>query len=237
MSDIDPIAILQEARQQVSQGAYEPALKAYRWFHDHALEHDPSLNGIRRSFALRYWMELGTLYPPARTELESIRDSKASALESGLNDPKWFRDVSAINEILGEPEKTGSLFSIIADQDPSLARQCFPAARGSLVITKRYSLARRFIGSPEQMLSKWLGRINRNVSQACINQTSSSGLIETAELEIYVEDVQQLFAILAGVGEVQEFEHLRSVAIEGVLDPVIRDWVREKLSGASLETS
>jgi hypothetical protein len=67
MGDVDPSQVLREAGDLVRRGAHAEALKKYRWFHENALAHDPDMRGVRRSFALRYWAQLGDIYPPART--------------------------------------------------------------------------------------------------------------------------------------------------------------------------
>ncbi|MDX1982468.1 MAG: hypothetical protein SFV51_19490, partial [Bryobacteraceae bacterium] len=61
----DPRQILAGARLDARQGDYAEALQKYLWFHHHALEHDMALSGVRLSYALNEWWELGKAYPPA----------------------------------------------------------------------------------------------------------------------------------------------------------------------------
>jgi len=37
------------------QGKNEEALERFLWFHDHALEHDPAMHGVRLPYALSSW--------------------------------------------------------------------------------------------------------------------------------------------------------------------------------------
>ena len=66
----DPEAILQEIREDVKNRRYEVALSKTLWFHENALALRPSLSGVRLSFALSYWLELGEVYPPALEEMK-----------------------------------------------------------------------------------------------------------------------------------------------------------------------
>src|SRR5258705_11073209 len=98
MMNIDPSQVFREARNLDKMGAYAEALEKHLWFHENALVHDPSLYGVRLSFALRHWVKLGDLYPPARAALESVRDVKTIALREGSLDRELFQDVASINE-------------------------------------------------------------------------------------------------------------------------------------------
>lgn len=229
MTNVDPMQVLREARDQASHGEYVEALTKYRWFHDEALTHDPDVYGVRRSFALRYWKELGDIYPPARAELELVRDEKAKALREGSSDRELFDDVSAINEMLGQVERTSSLFAEIAERDEGFARRCFPSARPALVHTRDYSRARAFIRSPQETVERLAGRLNRNIADSSPADTHSSTLLQNAEVENYIEDVQNLLEILNGVGETDEAQRLRLIASESLHSADIRAQVKEQL--------
>jgi len=229
MTDRDPSEVLKDARKLVECGQYDEALKEYRWFHESALAPDPVLRGVRLSFALSYWVQLGDVYPPARAELESIRDAKDTALRDGSQDRELFDDVSAINEKLGQVERTSSLFAEIAKGDREFARRCFPLARAALVHTRDYSLARAFIRSPLEALVRLAGRLNRSIADTPTEATPSSIMRQKADVENYIEDVQHLIEILAGVGEADEAERLRILAIESIVSPAIRHDVDARL--------
>jgi hypothetical protein len=55
---INPHNRLRAARQALTRGHYKDALEGFLSFHQHALEHDPGLSGVRVSFALSSWSEL-----------------------------------------------------------------------------------------------------------------------------------------------------------------------------------
>src|SRR5689334_15054207 len=55
--------VLERARNARLAGKYEDALRDHLWFHEHALEEDPTLAGVRLSFALRDWIYLAEQFP------------------------------------------------------------------------------------------------------------------------------------------------------------------------------
>ena len=67
-SNPNPDKILREAQDDARAGRYPDALAKHVWFHENALTYAPAMYGVRLSFALSYWVNLGNLYPPARTK-------------------------------------------------------------------------------------------------------------------------------------------------------------------------
>src|SRR5712691_4761867 len=53
----DPLQTLRDARDAARRGAHAEALEKYLWFHHHALEHRPSLTGVRLSYAISEWVQ------------------------------------------------------------------------------------------------------------------------------------------------------------------------------------
>jgi len=55
----DPEKVLARARSYRLSGQFEKALQDHIWFHENALKHKPALYGVRLSFALQEWVNLG----------------------------------------------------------------------------------------------------------------------------------------------------------------------------------
>ena len=68
--------IRQEANDLMAKGNYEDALQRHLWYHNHALEYDAAQTGVRLSFWLSDWVELGRRYPKARQALLEVRALK-----------------------------------------------------------------------------------------------------------------------------------------------------------------
>src|SRR2546426_6861906 len=112
---------LDEARRLARQGKFEQALQKHIWIHDHVLEANPSYYGVRLSFALADWIDLGKKYPKALEALKAIRDKKTSRLMAGEDDRVVFHDVQSINQYLGESKATVELFKQIQARQPEFA--------------------------------------------------------------------------------------------------------------------
>ena len=145
---------LNSARQATVEGRYEDALAEFVWFHDHALEEDAALYGVRLSFALAYWMELAEVYPIAKQVLIETRDRKATALIHGEGNRDTFHDVDSINEALGCSAHTYTLFVQLTSSNPSLAESCSKSALPAIVYAGDFALASRYLPEPESSIEE-----------------------------------------------------------------------------------
>ena len=144
----DPKQILDEAQNDFREQRYEDALAKHVWFHNHALKYQPSkMYGVRLSFALSYWKQLGDVYPPARKTFIKLRDNKTDLLEQGKGNRNLFHDVMALNRALGEDNKTVDLFRKLDQDQKDMASQCWTTAKRIVVKAKAYDLARKYMGS------------------------------------------------------------------------------------------
>lgn len=227
MSDIDPREVLRDARQCVKSRDYAAALEKYIWFHDHALDVDRSFVGVRLSYAVSEWADLGEHYPPALTALEDVRDSKTSTLMKGDGDSSLFHDVMAINRALGQAERTRDLFKIIAETNRGLAEKCFPAALQSLVSTKEWSLARSFIPDAQSEIDRFAMPFKSALRST---PSGSKEMKEDIFVRIYVKNIGLILQVLTGTGDESEARRTRQYAIDCVTDEQVRDLVIQRLS-------
>lgn len=145
---------LNDTHTLVHEAKYQEALDRYIWFHDHALEHERSMHGVRLSFALMYWNKLGEKYPPALAAFKKVRDDKAQLLVDGKGSYDLFVDVHALNRELGEDSKTIVLFKGLDQNQPTLAKKCWNIADDIIIKSEEYDLARKYIGDPVQEFGK-----------------------------------------------------------------------------------
>ncbi|MGD9873045.1 MAG: hypothetical protein AB7T27_02125 [Kiritimatiellia bacterium] len=155
---------LTETQEMVREGKHEEALQRFIWFHDHALEHEPAMYGVRLSFALGYWKALGDVYPPAKLALVETRDRKENILLEGGGSPLLFHDVVALNRTLAEQEKTVSLFDTLDQKEPQTAKLYWEAAKDAVIAAKRYDLARKYIGNPVREFTKVKAMYDHNTT-------------------------------------------------------------------------
>lgn len=124
--------ILNEAKQKMSQGQYEEAMQRYIWYHNHS-KSDPSQVGVRNSFALSDWVELGRRYPKARQALIEIRDADAGEFSQGRGYFDLFMELAAINRYLGQEDATVAVFKGLVAHDKALAQQCYSLIEPQLI--------------------------------------------------------------------------------------------------------
>lgn len=153
----DPDRILTEAREDAAAGRYEDALAKHVWFHENALKYAPAMYGVRLSFALGYWAELGANYPPALQKLRAIRDTAGEELRNsadvvgppsdcgGPEVLRVFSDFSAINKTLGDDAKTSGLFIWLDSNRPRVAAAVYDVAEPALIGGKEYKLCGKYL--------------------------------------------------------------------------------------------
>jgi hypothetical protein len=229
---MDPRDRLQRGQEAAAAGRYEDALRDYIWFHEHALEHRPSLYGVRLSFALWYWIELANDYPEARTALERIRDEKTTRLLNGESNRELFHDVESINERLGKEEATYELFAALEKANPDFAGLCADLAMPAIVNTEDFEMARRYTPSPGDTLRRLSEALNQDIDELERQPPSKAPRVE-AYVQIHVRRVQLLLTILRGTNETREADGLRAQALELIKSPSIRDAVRQRLQSAA----
>ena len=225
MSETDPREVLRQARQLVKSEQYAAALEKYIWFHDHALDVDRALAGVRLSYAILEWVELGEVYPLARKALESVRDAKTESLTQGTYHVSWFHDVASINRAFGQIERTRDLFKTIAAADRSVAEKCFRIALESLVDTKEFALARSFMPDPQKEIELFAMPFKFDHQST----RSDSPEIQEAHVKIYVKKVSRILKVFLEVGEEDVANNLRHYALECVPDAQLRDRIMKRL--------
>jgi len=230
---MDPRARLQRGQEAAAAGRHEDALLDYIWFHEHALEFEPSLYGVRLSFALWYWMELASEYPQARTALKRIRDEKTTRLLNGDTNRDLFHDVESINERLENEEATYELFAALEKAKPDFAAACADLAMPAIVKAEDFEMALRYTPSPEEALRCYSEAFNRDIEELERQPPSTTPRLE-AYVQMHVRRVHLLLRILRGNNQDSEADALRVRALELIESPSVRDSVREGLqSGAA----
>jgi hypothetical protein len=193
----DPDRILHEAEADAKAGRFADALARQLWFHHHALEYDPSLDGVRLVIALPDWFDLGKAYPPAMKALEETRDAAAQQVLDGKGDTlRAFQEMRSINRVLGSDDETVATFVQLDKQAPETAKKVYILAQPALVRAKRYSLCGKYL-RPESdyaELVEWLG-IRRKYAEQQKSSSERKSDQRMAE-QTFLQDVGTLIALL-----------------------------------------
>jgi hypothetical protein len=209
----DPQTVFHDAVALARQGKYEDALQHHLWFHEHALEHNPAFAGVRLSYALAAWVELGANYPPALRALTSVRDDKVKAIADGKGSFEAFHDVAAINEYLKESPRTVALFRAIHQASPELAGPCYRVAEPHLVAQREYAICAFY--NPDALARfeeiRQLFRLNMEIADE--NPALPSGGLREYAATSFLMEVCRLLEILVGVGRREEAERVQALAV------------------------
>ncbi|UGS90726.1 hypothetical protein KOL96_22760 [Ralstonia wenshanensis] len=225
---------LQAARIAAQEGRFPEALGEYVWFHEHALDEQPSLHGVRLSFALGYWLELAEHYPPARAALQSIRDEKTVRLERGEEDWLLFNDVTAINRELGNDEATYDLFVLINKATPAFAARCAKVAMPAILKASDFELARSLVSDPEKSVEHLASRFVEGIERTNRSSTPERQAdITDMKIRIYAEEVGMVVQIVRATDGIERADALVEQAVSLVGNPALQDAVRAALTSHS----
>jgi hypothetical protein len=221
---------LRKARTLALEGQFEEALAEFEWFHENSLIEDPSLRGVRRSFALSYWAELGEQYPPALRALIALRDRNRTSLLAGLHDNKLFADIEAINRYLSDEQATYRLFSFLHENAPAFAIDCFDSAINAIVANHDFRLARSYILEPGAAVSVLLRDFNEAVKNAFqLSDKRHRAIRLQGETRNFVSDVLVLLSVVRNTDGAAESEQLARAALFGVSEETVRRRVGRKI--------
>ncbi len=217
---------LSDTVELVQKGKYEEALKRHLWFHEHALEHEPGMYGVRLSFALSYWKQLGTVYPPAIEAMKKVRDEKTLKMEKGEGRRELFHDVTALNRTLDENGKTVKLFRKLDQEQPALAKACWLMGRDEIFEARAYDLVKKYagnlIGEYEQMKQSF-DEMKSIVAKMKDAETAKANMERR-----FVDDTLQLIEIAVGIDDMEAARQIQSKALGVVYDERLKAAIPEQ---------
>jgi len=225
---IDPIERLVTARELADQGQYDAALQELVWFHDHALEQNPSLYGVRRSYALADWAVLAEVHPPAAEALEAVRERHVAALLAGQGNRDGLLDVISIDHALDQPARTRDLFVQLESVAPALAASCIRVVLPQVIAAGDAELAERLMPDPDETIRQHADYLMDAFRERRKRFTAAPSI--PAEIHNYVQDVNAVLGVFAARGRHAEIRRLRQLASDAIPATTLRREVRASLA-------
>ena len=235
--------ILNSAKNLMDEGSYEEALQHYLWYFNHS-RNDAGQRGVRLSFALSDWIELGRRYPKAKQALIEIRDGDVQKFSEGEGYSELFQEIAGINQYLGDDDATLALFKTIEQRDPQLARQCYFFAENLLVQKGDYETCRKYLGDPqaafERIRQSWQQMKKFEAQNAARSEEQRKHFQEMAKTNSafahlpvfptpppfadnhFVEQARQLIEILVATGGQSDAEKIQGEALAVLDDPKLK---------------
>ena len=191
----DPDRVLQRAGNNFEKGRYEQALQDHIWFHDNALKYEPSLYGVRLSYALADWIRLSEKYPAALEKLKEIRDNKTEQIKNGKGSFHLFHDVESINDHLNRSSKTVELYKDLIKIDFNLAKECYRVAKEPLIDHGEFEICNRFVPNPLSSLTSMKEGLTVNIRIYKEKDWAGQEHLEWA-IDDYLIEAEQILLIL-----------------------------------------
>ena len=246
--------IWNDAKDLMERHQYEESLQRHLWYFNHALEYDQGQTGVRLSFALSQWVELGRRYPKAKQALIEIRDRDARRLVDGKGYANLFTDAQAINRELQDEDATYALFKTIREKDPQLAGQCYFWVESLLVAKGEYQWCYDHMGDPQsrfdsiqqlfdmeranqqrmaatqQKTRQMIAEMNQKngwTNAPSFSPPDTSAMLKKSTEDRFVGQVWQLIEILVATGHQADAEKIRDQAVAILDDPRLKSAVSD----------
>lgn len=213
---------LKDTKELVNAGKYKEALERHVWFHEHALEYNRGMAGVRLSFALSDWKSLADLYPPAMKELISTRNKKSKQILTDGGTSNLFSDVRALNRTLGENTKTLELFEKLLDKYPEIAKSDWYYVRDDLFAAKRYDILKKFIGNPMREYSLVASKYGMDTTLSKKLPSGSAFFKAHAENSFIVKSIQLIQFAMAS-DDLKTAKEIQQAASKVLADYRLRD--------------
>jgi len=217
---------LDDARKFAASGEYAKALERHEWFHANARKISPSMGGVRLSFALSDWVDLGAKYPPALDSLKKVRDAGTKALLSGDGTWDLFHDVRSINSKLSKAGNAGTvdtlqLFKQLDASQPDLAKRCFGLVVEDLIATNEAELFVKHAGDLKSFLAQ---NVERHVKNAAYHKERGTDSSYIGGLDRELKELTAFMAKIAeSKGDTALADELRATTSQVVAAPITAD--------------
>jgi hypothetical protein len=237
-ADVSARQVLNDARRDAQAGRLAEAAQKHFWFHERGLERDPSMVGVRMSFALADWVALARRHPPAMAQLLAVRDRALTGLDAGeWQGQRALSEAISINNYLGgQHESTRDAFARFADRDPVLAESELMDALPALVALNEFDLASRHLRvdslmprlemAHRSLIDASIGRMSENQRQAMLRNLQRGTDLKLARLVLVLAktgrhaDAEQVIARgRALLGEDASLHHM-TAALAGRTPPL-----------------
>lgn len=143
-------------REPVEESQLTQAFEDAVWFWEHALEHQPSMSGVRKSFFLSSFIKLASAYPPADQYIEAQIVALADKLQQGSIDARGYGDLAALRRSLGRMDDMAVQLRQFIHTQPVLAAKVGPWNWREWIEVEAWDLFESYHPEPEELVSQWV---------------------------------------------------------------------------------
>lgn len=214
--DTSPRQTLRDARAAATAGDYPTAQALYEHFFDHALEVDESFYGVRLSYCLDEWAELGEAYPPALDALKSKAAEAISGFESTRN-PELFHDYLSILHHLNHDDVVFAKFIEYHETKPELAKIAADLMWDSLIESERWDLCAAYLADAKERYETAIHHFDLGMQLYKEDPSFGDDDFARRRRKSYVRDVGNLFRVLKNTHQDQLLNSLDTAACADML--------------------
>lgn len=229
----EPLQVYTQAIADRKAGRYADALAKLLWFREHALERSSAFAGVRNSFALAEWHELGGYYRPAMVALFQAREIAERQVRE-KPDRSSFADMASLNRCLEEPERIVRIFSELAARSPDAARECYDIAERYLLAHGEHGQCNLFLDVEARMAkaSQFYAEMKQYLEELGDLETDEDGDEPMGAADEYLmNEITPLVTLLARNDRHEEAKHVCQTALAMLPDKAFESRLNAALRG------
>lgn len=212
----EPKKVLIAARKAFKTKNYKESLRLYEYFFDHSMDEDESsYYGVRLSYCLDEWVELGKVYPKARNQLIKKKEESLKLLHKKL-DPEKFNDFKSIASYLNMDDEVMDEFLHLHKINHKLAKKCVRFIWNKLVESKNWKMCQNYLGSPLKRLNVALDKFESSMEISKENPNYGGEEFNQQITSWLIEDVTNILQVLKNCNMKQEVLTLMRVFEEKI---------------------
>jgi len=214
--EIDPGAVLQEARAAYAVNDYVLFLDKYLWFYENALKYEKSYYGVRLSYCLSELADLGKVYPTAREELTRLKETSLKVFNDNRS-YRSFHEYSRICDELGVPEEPVEIFLKVGAKEEELAKQLFASVYEELAKQEKWEICRNYMGNGYKQYKEIVALFDACVRGANRKEGSQGEGIIRSSIERTVEELLWILKM--------QFHFNAKAEVKSAIDRIAHDFV------------
>jgi len=211
---VPPGEVLKSARAAVKAEDYPKALENYEKFFDRALldqGEDHNYYGVRLSYCLDEWAQLGQKFTPAIERLKAKAEVALARFEQA-RDPENFHDFLCISDYLGQNEVAVAKFVEYHNSDPALANLGLRYIWDVLVDNQQWDVCARYLIDAESKYADTLYKYDQALSLSRKDLKLDGGRFEEAIENMYARNVGNLLRALRNTGNQEVAKRIEALS-------------------------
>jgi hypothetical protein len=202
--DKDPGQVLDNARKAFKEERYVESLENYKWFYDNAIEIDRSYYGVRLSYCLGEWAELGARYPDALSELTNLKERILSNFQQSQR-RQFFHEYSSICRVLKCEEETFQQFLQVRETNKDFSHEIFTFVYEYCASKKKWDLCREYLGNGFEKYKRSLETFDHMMEFAAAKKGELGESIYKNGVAVFIREVLWILEMLAYIDAPDEY--------------------------------